>query len=344
MLPKQINFFLASDHYPKLFWEPAHQGSTTLTLGKKHSATFPFFYHMGASESFTPAWIDAFPSCDLSSIGGLPRMMERSHFPDYDGWQRNVEKALAMIDGGHLQKVVLARKTILRFSSKLDPWTLFFRLRHNAALSTTRFCLQYAENRAFLGATPEKLFERTGLQLSTMALAGTSKCSSDSAKDGVLSSVLLASRKKQREVDCVRDFIANTLSSLSQKLEIGTLEILKGTHVQHLHYPIRALLKEGVSDEELLAALHPTPALGGLPRKEALAFIEKHEPFTREPYGTPIGFIGQKKTELAVAIRSASIEDRELHLFAGVGIVPGSDALEEWEELEDKISPFMGLL
>ncbi len=344
MLPTQFESFLSVDRYPKLFWEPAYQSIITLALGKGSPFdSLPLFYHGGTPQTFHPAWSQEFPSCPLKH-NPLPQIIEKRHFPEYDGWQEIVDKALAMIDRGHLQKVVLARKTCLRFSSIIDPWSVFLRLRQNAAPSTTRFCLQYAKNKAFLGATPEKLFEREGLRLSTMALAGTAKCPPDSIQSAQLASALLASKKHRREVDLVVDFMANALSSFSQTLEIGPLEILKSTHVQHLHYSIKALLKEKITDEELIKALHPTPALGGLPREEALSFIEKNEPFSRGPYGAPIGFISQNKTDLAIAIRSAYVENAELHLFAGLGIVPGSNAREEWQELEDKLSPFMSFL
>jgi menaquinone-specific isochorismate synthase len=336
----------AFDHYPKLFWEPSIEGPALFALGKEHgdNLTTPLFYQGTPAQSYHPSCMQEFSFQEFPFTSALPKVIKRLDIPDYKGWEERVEKALDHIDRGSLQKVVLSRKTILRFSSKLDPWTLFFRLRKQAAPSTTRFCLQYEKHRAFLGATPEKLFERDGLCLTTMALAGTAPRSSDLAQDKVFSSQLLACKKRRSEVDFVLDFLATQLRPFSQTVEIGPLGILQSTAVQHLHYPLRATLKEGVSDEMLLSALHPTPALAGLPREKALSFIKEHEPFDRGLYGAPIGFLSQKKSDIVVAIRSAYLKDTELHLFAGLGIVPGSNALEEWQELEAKISPFLSIL
>ena len=337
---------LSIDHYPKLFWEQSTKQTPLFALGKESgdNPITPLFYQGTLAQSYHPSWMKEFSSQEFYSKNALPQILERIDIPNYKGWEQRVEKALSLIEQGSLQKVVLARKTILRFSYKPDPWALFFRLRDQAAPSTTRFCMQYGKHRAFLGATPEKLFERNGLCLSTMALAGTALRSNDLAQDKALAFQLLACKKRRREVDLVRDFLADQLKTLSQTLEIGPLEILQSTNVHHLHYPLRAILKEGVDDKTLLSILHPTPALAGLPRKEALLFIKEHEPFSRGLYGAPLGFLSQKKSEVVVAIRSAYLKDTQLHLFAGLGIVPGSNALEEWQELEAKISPFLSIL
>jgi len=138
--------------------------------------------------------------------------------------------------------------------------------------------------------------------------------------------------------------IKEALLPFSESIEIGSLGVLKSTKVSHLHYPIRATLKEKTTDAQIIEVLHPTPAIGGWPRKEALAFIEKHEPFARGPYAAPLGFSNKERSYFVVGIRSAIVEGNCLHLFAGAGIVPGSDPHKEWMELEAKISPFLDIL
>ena len=176
-----------------------------------------------------------------------------------------------------------------------------------------------------------------------MALAGTRKRGSNPNEDHQLSQELLLSIKDRKEVDLVAQFIISALSPLVDSMQIDPLTILKNPYLQHLCYPIHALLKGDVLDEQLIHTLHPTPALGGSPRKEALEFIKQHEPFSRGWYGTPIGWLSPEKSDVAVAIRSAWVDGNKLYLYAGTGIVEGSNPHAEWEELEHKIAPYLDL-
>lgn len=195
-----------------------------------------------------------------------------------------------------------------------------------------------------MGATPEVLFTRNRNHLSTMALAGTIQRSEDPTEDEALQKTLLASKKDRHEVDIVADDLATILSRFSDRVEIGPLGVLKSSRVQHLHYSLQAFLKEHVRNEDLIEALHPTPAIAGSPRKEALDFISQHEPFSRGPFATPLGFLSQDSAHLVIGIRSAMTLGNELQLFAGAGIVPDSDPVKEWQELDHKISPYLGIL
>jgi menaquinone-specific isochorismate synthase len=114
--------------------------------------------------------------------------------------------------------------------------------------------------------------------------------------------------------------------------------------VQHLYNTLHSTLKAGISNAELIRALHPTPALGGFPREQALSFIKTHEPFEREWYGAPIGWISPTAASFHVGIRSAILRNHTLEIFAGTGIVKESQAEKEWEELNHKIRPFMEYL
>jgi menaquinone-specific isochorismate synthase len=103
---------------------------------------------------------------------------------------------------------------------------------------------------------------------------------------------------------------------------------------------VRGTLQEGVSDAEVLDALHPTPAVGGYPRVEAFEEIRDLEPFDRGWYAGPVGWIGADSAEFAVGIRSGLVSGRKLSLFSGAGIVAGSTAEDEWTEIEQKIDDF----
>ena len=114
--------------------------------------------------------------------------------------------------------------------------------------------------------------------------------------------------------------------------------------LQHLKCDIEAELKPGVCDWQLLAALHPTPAVGGAPREAALAFIRECEPHDRGWYAGACGMLSRETSEFSVAIRSARIRGSRISLFAGAGIVAGSEPAAEWAELDNKIANVLSLL
>jgi menaquinone-specific isochorismate synthase len=113
--------------------------------------------------------------------------------------------------------------------------------------------------------------------------------------------------------------------------------------VQHLKRKIYASLSPGVNGVHLLGALQPTAAVAGLPREEALQYILSNEPFCRGWYAGSMGYISHQKAEFCVAIRSASMMGNQINLYAGAGILPGSDAEFEWQELDRKMSTLLSL-
>ncbi|MBS3904392.1 MAG: isochorismate synthase [Simkania sp.] len=348
MSQADITEFQNSSTYPKIFWESSEQHTILLATGNDPQSKAPRFFCGDFSSApdnslYTPTCLKEIPSIDLAAPNPMPRMINRMDLPEKSTWDQTIYHALKSIEQGMLNKVVLARKTTLSFESPLHPLSVLLRLRRQAHPIATFFCLQSAPHKAFLGATPERLFSRSGRHLSTMAVAGTRRRSADVSEDEALAHELLHSIKDKREVDIVVDSIIEHLSPFCEKIDLSPLTILKSAYVQHLYYPIRAVLKEGVSDSMLIQALHPTPAVGGSPKPVALAFIGQHESFSRGPYAAPIGWLGTERSEISVAIRSALIDGSTLHLFAGTGIVQGSDPDAEWQELEHKISQFLRL-
>ena len=269
-----------------------------------------------------------------------PSVQSRADEPNVKDWQSSVKKALLEIEKGTLEKVVLARRSIFSFNQPLDALLALKRLKEISP-ECFHFCFAPDEGLAFIGASPERLYKREGRMVSTEALAGTRPRGTTSAQDEDLKNDLLTSNKEREEHFFVINFLKSALgdlcSSLSVDPNVGVLS-LSGGH--HLLTFIEGSLNKGVDDALLLKSLHPTPAVCGAPGEKAIKIISANEPFKRGWYAGAIGFIGQEETEFAVSIRCGLINQNKLFLFAGAGIVAGSNPEEEWEEIETKLASF----
>ena len=275
---------------------------------------------------------------------GVPVPLARRDHPDRSGWNRNVEAVLSDCRQGRLSKVVLARKADFLFADPLDPVALLRRLKA-ATPDCFHFCYMPDADTAFVGASPERLYRREGTQLMTEAVAGTRMRGAGAEEDRRLGRALLESDKEQREHRLVRDGIREALQPLCAGLEIDPAPQLQQlARSQHLYSAFHGELRPGVDDADLLAALHPTAALGGSPTAAALARIAELEPFDRGWYAGPVGWVAPEAAEFAVAIRSGLVRPRKLSLFSGAGIVQGSTPDREWEEIELKICDFIKVL
>ena len=274
----------------------------------------------------------------------LPSVLGRIYEPDDALWATGVERALASMGSQALSKVVLARRALLALSAPADPIALLHGIRHETG-RCFQFCGSHGAGIAFVGASPELLFRRQGLNLDSEALAGTRPRGTSAVEDDRLEAELRGSAKEAEEHRLVRDRIVRDLSAVSQSVETDAgPAILKLGRVQHLRTAIRAKLKPGLCDAELLACLHPTPATAGEPVAAALQFLLEQEPFDRGWYAGPVGWVGRDAAEFAVALRCGLVVRSNLLLFAGAGIVPGSDAQAEAQEIEAKLAPFLRLL
>lgn len=257
-----------------------------------------------------------------TALSSSVHFSDPSHLPTKEKWIELLKKI-------QHSKVVMARRTTCALE-KGGAFGLAAQLqRHqkNACI----FLVQFAKGKAFVGATPEHLFWREDSQLFSEAIAGTRPIGKD------LEQELVNCPKEQREFAFVTRSIEEALRSLVEALQWEKQRVLKTNTVQHLHRRCTATLRENVSDQQILDALHPTAAMGGTPRKAALQFLRDHEPFERGWYASPLGFTSHKWAEFAVGIRSALVEEKALHLFAGAGIVEGSEPLKEWNELNHKM-------
>ena len=272
--------------------------------------------------------------------GALPVPVSRTDGPDLWGWRANVERALQLFSEGRLGKVVLARRAELGFAADLDPTLLAEGLKA-ATPGCFHFYVEPESGVAFLGASPELLFRRAGRSVQSEAVAGTRPRGASATDDDGLRDALLHSEKDLSEHAYVRVGIEETLGPLCEEIEIeGDVSEMKLARRRHLRSRVRGTLREGVTDAGLLDALHPTPAVGGHPRGEALGEIRALEPFDRGWYAGPVGWIGSDACEFAVGIRSGLVRGRTLALFSGAGIVAGSVPDEEWAEIEQKIGDF----
>jgi menaquinone-specific isochorismate synthase len=266
------------------------------------------------------------------------------HEPELSVWSEGIAEALAAFEQGHLQKVVLARRSRLSLPYPTDAFKVLRPLAA-AQTETTHFIFQPTGDVAFLGCTPERLFSRSADDLRTEALAGTRPRGETPQQDAELADRLLENPKERNEHALVVEHIRHTLAEHCESIHGEDMpSVRKLRNVQHLHTRFRAHIRPGVQDVDLLVALHPTPAVCGLPVEQAKQFIRRHEPFDRGWYAGPIGWLSRESADFHVAIRSALLTAGQLWTFAGSGIVPGSNAAEEWAEVERKSEPFITLL
>ncbi len=262
-------------------------------------------------------------------------------------WFTLVNSATDRIADGALQKVVLARVAEVRMESPIDPLDAIEYLQRTYP-TCYRFMFEPVSGHAFFGASPELLVEKVDRQISTMALAGSVGRGQTPAQDAALATELLNSPKDGREHALVVDSIRARLETLTEQLsppEAPTL--LRFHNIQHLHTPIRARLPQQADTTvfDLVRELHPTPALGGVPREQALAFLVDAEPVPRGWYAAPVGwFDSALDGAFTVAIRSAVCQHNRAWLYAGAGIVADSDPEMEWRETNLKFRPMLEAL
>ncbi len=255
-----------------------------------------------------------------------------------------VAAATARIGEGEMSKVVLAREVIVSTAAAHDPAALFGAMREQFPACFC-FCVGTPEA-AFIGASPELLVRRSGAGVSTVALAGSTRRSSDPAVDDHLGEQLLRSDKDRREQRIVSERIVRALRPHAVWVEAAAEpEIVRVANIQHLATPVIAQLADPHSAIELAGMLHPTPAVGGEPWPGAATAVAELESMDRGWYAGPVGWMDATEDgEFCVALRSALLRDREAHLFAGVGVVAGSDPAAELAETEVKLSALLPFL
>ena len=278
--------------------------------------------------------LDPAPTGEYQVVSSMPP----SHY------EHAVARAVERIRAGSLEKIVLAREVQVHAPIAHEPGAVLGVLRE--AFPT---CYVYAVGRGeatFLGASPELLLRREGQRASTVALAGSARRSADPAVDRHLGEQLLSSAKDREENAIVARRIVRALRQHSVWVTTAPEPVIvRVANIQHLAMPIRAQLAASVGAVELVAALHPTPAVGGEPSALALEAIPALEGLDRGWYAGAIGWIDVAGDgELCVALRCALLRGRVAHCYAGCGIVRDSDPGAELAESEIKLEAMLPVL
>ncbi|MDW5499037.1 isochorismate synthase MenF [Pseudomonas lundensis] len=264
------------------------------------------------------------------------------HLPERAGWESMLHQALQAIGQQQMEKVVLARSSLLTLDGPLSAPAMMAasrRVNHRCYHYMLRFDADYA----FLGSSPERLYLRNGRHLLTEALAGTVANHPDRLQAQALAQWLLQDGKNQHENLLVVDDICQRLQGGADSVDVLPPEVVRLRKVQHLRRRIESHLNHS-DDADCLQRLQPTAAVAGLPRQAAREFILQHEPFPRGWYAGSAGYLSSSRSEFCVALRCAQLDDQGLRLYAGAGIVAGSDAAEEWQEIENKAAGLLTLL
>ena len=258
-------------------------------------------------------------------------------------WEDAVAAAVRRISRGDLRKVVLARDVYASAARPLDQRMLLRRLADRYPDCYTFACA------GLVGATPELLISRDGTAVTSLVLAGTMPRGASAAEDKKIAAALLGSAKDNEEHVYAVTSLREILAPLCDELDIALHpELIRLPNLQHLGTPVRGTLRadaDGRSALALAAALHPTAAVGGTPTDTAVELIRELENMDRERYAGPVGWIDSGGNgEWGIALRCAQLDGNRARLFAGCGIVAGSDPATELAEAQIKFRPMQTAL
>ena len=251
-------------------------------------------------------------------------------------WEQAVGEAVRRIrHSAELRKVVLARDLYASADRPVDPRVLLRRL-------AARYpgCYTFAVD-GLVCATPELLISRDSWEVGSLVLAGTTSRGATPAEDSELARAMLGSAKENEEHEYAAASLRDTLAPLCAAMYIAPRpELIRLPNVQHLGTRVRGTLAAVKSALALVAAVHPTAAVGGTPTDAAVEVIRELESMDRERYAGPVGWVdADGNGEWGIALRCAQLDGHRARLFAGCGIVAGSDPAAELAETESKFRP-----
>ena len=258
----------------------------------------------------------------------IPPIEAPQFFSEKEDFIALVEKAQSTIREGKADKIVTAR--VKKHASFPKPLEQF---HHLCQQHPNAFCYLWQSDSAgtWLGATPELFLESRGKSIKTVALAGTK------IKERF-------GDKEQVEQGFVKNYIVETLKSFATQIEVKEQHLVSSGHLSHLRNEIHAELVKPEDLLSLITQLHPTPAVGGLPKAEALEFISRNEGMDRSYYSGYLGLISQDRSDLYVNLRCLQVIDDVAYTYAGAGIVAGSNPESEWLETEEKMKVVLSTL
>jgi menaquinone-specific isochorismate synthase len=255
-------------------------------------------------------------------------------------WQRAVAMAVDRIKAGELGKVVLARDLNATAAQPIDIRVVLRRLAARYPDCHTYTC------DGLTGATPELLIRRDGSRITSLVLAGTAPRGSTREQDEAIAAALLASEKDTAEHAYAVESVREVLAPLCDHLAIDPVPwLLTLANVRHLATDVSGTLTGDTSALAVAAALHPTAAVGGTPTPVAMELIRELEGMDRGRYAGPVGWVDSRGNgEWGIALRCAEITGATARLFAGCGIVAGSDPVAELGETQAKLRPMQDAL
>jgi isochorismate synthase len=260
-------------------------------------------------------------------------------------WAAAVDSAAARLRAGEAAKVVLAREVVAHGDGVVSAGAVARSLR-SAYPSCFTYLITGSDGTAFAGASPELLVRRSGAQAFSQPMAGSVARGATEAEDERLAQQLRASAKDNAEHEVVSRFVVEALTPFSRKVEAVSPEVVRFTNIQHLATAVRGDLSDPPATAlELAAALHPTPAVGGWPRAAADRIIDDLEAMDRGWYAGAVGWTDARGDgEFAVALRCGLLWEDGARLYAGVGVMPDSDAARELEETDLKFKALLSAL
>lgn len=289
-------------------------------------ASFTFDVEEPGSVIEIPTRVEAIsPSFLSSSNGHVDGSIVSTGF---DGWRAGLEGALATISRNQAEKVVLTRQVDLQFDSEVDVRSVAARL-----VAAEPDCFTFAVD-GLVGASPELLVSLRNGSVTSIALAGTA-----------VDSGALSSDKMDREHSLSQSSVEEGLIVHVEDLEVDDRTIFEFGEIKHLATKFHGKAVPGTTVLDMLASLHPTAAVAGMPRDAAIEAIRDLEPKSRGRYAGPVGwFDASGEGEFAIALRCGLLKGDKATLYAGGGIVEGSDAESEFAETELKLAPMMRAL
>lgn len=316
-------------------------------ISRQHHLTFAcnlYFTNQTELRRYRDSVLEALQALSFPGApeaGDIPAVVSRTDTPDFASWSSQLASIGARLASSPLNKVVLARRVTLTLERSVNPF-VFLKSLLQKEPSTFVYAFQVENGQVFCGASPECLYRRQQDVIQTEAIAGTRGRNTDPKADKALADELLGSAKDREEHGYVTEMLQERLQHCCGIVQNSPdVSILKLASVQHLIYSFEGVLNSDVSDAQLIRQLFPTPAVAGFPIKDSLAIIKETEAFDRGWYTGVVGWISADMSEFAVAIRSSLTNGSKMYLFSGAGIVSGSNAESEWQELEQKIQTFL---
>lgn len=259
-------------------------------------------------------------------------------------WKQSVDELVKDLKDGSLKKVVLARELRLIFDNQVKAEVILENL-YNQQRDSFLFVFE-SNGDCFIGATPERLVKKQGNDVFSTCLAGSIKRGKTEFEDEILGQTLLNDQKNLIEHGFVVEMIKEALAESCEEIILPEKpQLMKIRDIQHLYTPVIGKCQKDASLLLLVERLHPTPALGGLPKQEAVEKIRQIEELDRGFYAAPLGWVDYRGNgEFAVSIRSGLIQGMEASLFAGCGVVSNSDSESEYMETSLKFRPMLRAL